>query len=223
MMHEYHLLDENKINKIESMPKKDRVIAVGMEMKNDKEFSKALEASFNKTMKNFIDDNKLDKDYDILSIKRDAAFVVNKEILIHKYGNYIDFKNKNQYHAYIYLKPFEFYFGNDELEIKGLNKELVSKHKNGMIGFISDVIELCETSQMNRKKINRYLHEFILAYKQRELDFDMYREFNTESKFRYTVGDNSMLMDDIDEIMLSNIDISYNYINFILPIVQTIC
>lgn len=220
----YQLLPENIIDKIEPMKKADREIAVGLEMRKDKEFSKSLEKHFNIIIDEFLKVNNLDKDYDVISIKRDAAFVINRKINQSKFGDFIDFIPKHKYHAYIYLKPYEIYFeDNDNIEIKGLNNDVLSIHKDGMISLISDIIEIAETTNMNAKKLNHYLSEFVDAYKNRQLEYAMYREFTNESKFRYNMMGNIMMLDDIDETVLNRIDISYNYLNFILPLIQLIC
>lgn len=220
----YHLLNEDKISKLEDLKKKDRVVSVGLEMQKDKDFSKKLESHFNLIIKEFIETNKLDQDYDITSIKRDAAFVVNRKIKKHQFGEYINFIPKNHYHAYLYIKPYEFYFKKDHMvDVKGLRDEVLSLHENGILSLLTDVINIAEESGMNTKKINHYLSDYVNAYKNRELDFDMYREFNNESKFKYNMMGNEMLLEDIDDDLINKIDISYNYLHIILPLIQILC
>jgi len=220
----FKLLSEDKIHKIEDLNKKDRVIKVGLEMQKDKNFSKQLESHFNDVIKEFIESNNLDQDYDITSIKRDAAFVVNRKITKHQFGKYIDFLPKNHYHAYLYIKPYEFYFGkNNNIDIKGLRDEIYSLHQNGILTLLNDIVLIAEESNMNTKKINRYLSDYTKAYKNRELDFDMYREFTNESKFKYIMMGNEMLLDNIDDELIEKIDISHNYLNIIMPLIQLLC
>jgi len=224
---EYNLLSEGKIEKIEKMDKQDRVIFVGKEMAKDPAFSKILEESFNSIIDKFIELNDLDKNYDVLTIKRDAVFIINKKPLVTKIGNNINFIPKNTYTSFIYIKPYEFYFTNNgNIEIKGLSKnfetEIKPLHENGILEFLNDVVAIAVNSNMNFKKMNTYLSEFVTAYKNRELPFDYYREFNASSKFKYVMYENEMLMDNIDDSILDSIDIQYNYINIILPLIQLI-
>lgn len=223
---EYNLLSEDKIEKIEKMNKQNRVVFVGKEMGKDKEFSKTLENSFNLITDEFIKLNQLEEDYDILAIKRDAVFTINKKPAITKLGKYINFVPKNTYTSFIYIKPYEFYFTDNDIEIKGLSKnfedEIKPLHQEGILVFLKDVVEIAANTNMNLKKINTYLSEFVKAYKKKELPFDYYREFNASSKFKYIMYDNEMLMDNIDDSILGSIDIQYNYINIILPLIQLI-
>ena len=221
MIKTYSLLPDDKIKKLEGLSKKDRVVAVGKEMRADKEFSKNLESSFNSTVEDFLKDNDLDKNYDVLSIKRDAVFVVNRKIIKPSYGEYIHFIPKNTYHAYLYLSPYEIYFGKDDIDVKGINDSVIHKHDNGILSFLKDVISIAESG--NTKELNSYLAEFVDAYKKKELEIDMYREFNNESQFRYRYASETMLCDEMDESMINGLDIGYNYINIVLPLIQLVC
>ena len=69
----YNLQPEKVIQKLASMAKSQREIAVGKLMRKDKEFSRNLEESFNKIIQEFMDANELSWD-DIVSVKKDAIF-----------------------------------------------------------------------------------------------------------------------------------------------------
>lgn len=224
IMRGYSLADEDKIKRIEKLDKTKRVIAVGKIMQNDSNFSKELEESFTDITNLFIKENHLDQEEDVLSIKKDAIFVINKEVQKNIFKNdAIHFLNKNQYHAFIYLKPFEFYFGQNKIDVKGINDELLPLHKNGILQLLTDVIEICETTNFDRSKVSAYLKDFVNAYKRRELDFDYYRQFSQESKFMYYAYGEKLLTDECTLDMLSKIDIQYNYLNIILPLIRIVC
>lgn len=224
------LLPENKIKELEKLPKLESDIAVGKMQIKDKEFSKQLELAFTDIMNQFLEANHIDKDLDVLSIKKDACFIINKEIKVSEFGEYIRFIPKNEYHAYIYLKPLEIYFKRDgSLDIKGLvgdkktREKIMELHKNGIVNLLNYIVQLCEESNMNPKRINKFLHEFVEMYKRKELDFDYYREFNIESRFRYQLMGAEMMTDYIDESMLEKVNIEYNYIHMILPLINLLC
>ena len=67
-----------------------------------------------------------------------------------------------------------------------------------------------------------YLHDFIEYYKKRELDLEYYREFTTDSSFKVNIGDNILYLSNIDETMIQNVDISYNFYNIILQALKVI-
>lgn len=224
------LLPDSKIKELEKLSKSESDIAVGKLQIKDKEFSKQLNLAFTDIMNEFLSVNNIDKDMDVLSIKKDACFVINKDVKVSNFGEYIKFIPKNEYHAYMYIKPLEFYFKRDgSIDIKGLvgdkkiRNHIMDIHKDGIINLLNYVIELCEESNMNPKRINKFLHNFVVMYKNKELEFDYYREFNIESRFRYQFMGAQTMADFIDESMLDKINIDYNYIHIILPLINLLC
>lgn len=230
IMREYHLAPDELIDRLEKLDKKKRVIYIGKMMKKDKEFSKNLEKGFNTTVEKFLEENHLDIEYDVLDIRRDAVFVANRSIPISKIGN-AQFVSKNQYHAFINLKPFVYYFsrnGNDKdaIEIKGMTIEEQVIHENGILDFFRDVVSLMESDiTPKRTELTQYLVDFVNAYKNKELELDYYRVFSKgklNGKFQVMLGRDTLGMDQIDETLLKRLDISYNYINVVLPMIGLI-
>ena len=99
-------------------------------------------------------------------------------------------------------------------------KKIVKLHENGMINLLFYVVDLAEKSGLNPDKINTFLHDFVCMYKSKELEFDYYREFSVESRFRYRFRGAEVMADQIDEQMLEKVDISYNYLHIILPLIN---
>lgn len=222
---EFKLIPKKELEYLKSIPKEKSNILIGIRSGNDKVFAKELESKFNEVVNEFIELNDLDKDYDILAIKRDAVFVINHPISKSQITENIRFVDKNTYHAYLYLKPLELYFKrNGEIDIKHFignvdeRQRILKLHENGMMYLFKSFIELCESSNFDTVKISKEMSDFVKAYKNRELDFDFYREFTTESKFRYY----DSMVSNINESMLEKINISYNYVTFILPLIQLI-
>ena len=227
---EFSLLPDKLISELENMPKKEADIKIGKMQIRNKEFTKVFNQKFTDVMKDFMDKNGIDMDYDTISIKKDACFVINKKIMYETFGKYIRFIPKNEYHAFLYLKPYELYFRrNEELDIKGLSSipevrnRIINMHKDGILNFIELVIDLAESTQMNLKQLNSFLHEFVKMYKRKELEFDYYREFNVESRFRYQLLGSEIMANNIDSDMLKHVNIEYNYKNIILPLINYIC
>jgi hypothetical protein len=230
LVKEYNLLPEDTIKELEKLPKSECDIKIGKLQIKDKEFSKALEQKFTDVMKTFMEVNDIDDEFDVLAIKKDACFIINKKVRVSEFGKYIKFVPKNTYHAYVYLKPYEMYFKRDgDIDIKGLSSDkktrnhIIELHKDGILNFIEYVIELAETSNMDSQKISKFLHEFVEMYKKKELEFDYYREFNIESRFRYQLYGSEVMADYIDESMLEKTNIEYNYKNIVLPLINLLC
>lgn len=233
---ELGLLPKKEIKFFESLPKKESDVAIGKRQIGDREFSKRFEQGFTDIMHQFLKQNDLDIDFDILSIKKDACFVINRNIKNPYIGKWIEFAPKNKYHAYVNLKPFlkkgkgyEFYFNRiHSIDVKGLSsdkeirKKLISLHENGMLNLLDATVDLAEKTGLDPKQMNQFLHSFVEMYKRKELDYDYYREFSIESKFRYSFLGNEMMTDRIDDSMLEKIRIDFNYINIIMPLINLI-
>ena len=213
LMSYYNLQPDKVIQKLASMTKSQREISVGKLMKKDKEFAKKLEESFNKIIQEFMDANQLSWD-DIVSIKKDAVFVKNHKINHSEFGA-VHFIPKNQYKHVLLLPKYEIYISDSVTDVKGIPDEKLPLHENGMLDFIRTTME--SASEMNR--LQSFFKEYVTAYKRKELEFDAYREFNSDSFFRIG-GDYPMLADSMIEDDVEFLDISYNYINVIMPTIQ---
>jgi hypothetical protein len=221
---EYRLLPDSKINEIESMQKKDRVVTIGKLMKKDSVFKDKLANAFIDMRKRFFEANNLE-DGSVLSIKKDAIFTIGEQ----KYTDFgkCIFSDKNRYTSYMYLNRLEFYYdsgsislgGSDRLDIKGIDDIVVEKHNDYMISFFKTFLRHLETSD-EITRLN-YLRRFVDRYKRLELDIGYYREFNAGSIFR--LNDSDEVYDDSVFIPYDNreehLDIDYNFFNIILPLI----
>lgn len=223
VMEYFQLRPSGLIKELKSLDKKSRVVAIGKMMREDKTFSKQLEDSFDKIIKLFIHENNL-LENDIVSIKRDAVFVKVKNVPITTFGNCVHFIPKNEYVGFIKLKNIEFWIKNkDGIDIKGINDELIPLHENGILSLIRYVYNEASNCGMDKIHLNKIFAELILAYKNREFEFDMYREFNPESKFKILLMDQFVMMDTISESFLERCDIRYNFENILIPLIRMFC
>ena len=219
VMKYYNLYDIKKLEFFESLPKDKRNKAIGLKLlRGNPELNKKLEKAFTDIINEFMRANNLDKDDDILSIKKDAVFVCNKECPITTFGP-VNFVKKNKYHAYIRIDRYEFYVGDKTVDIKGLGDSAMY-HKNGISLLIEDIIKTAETT-LDSRTINEYIARLCKLYKEKQLDIEIYREFNMNSKFKCNVNGMEMYLDNIGYDYLDNYcDISFNYINIILPLMR---
>lgn len=217
LMRYYGMIPEKQIASLEKLSKKKREIAVGLLCQKDKEFSKKLNNAFDDIVNMFIEVNRLE-DIDILSIKKDAVFVINRKDIKTTFGPVV-FVPKNKYHSFIKINNFEFYINDEKIDVKGLQNQQ-DKHVDGILFLIRDVLNTCIKSNMNHKDIQKYLSEFVLEYKKKTLDFPIYREFNQTSQYAVWLDGEKYYFDEIDETYIEELDISFNYINIILPLVR---
>lgn len=221
---EYKLLNDKQIAQISSMSKDKRVRTVGLLSRASKKFAKALEEHFNIAVNQFIEQNGLDKDQDIICIKKDAVFVINKKISKPDVGENIHFVRKNVYDAFVRLDRFEFYINDDTVDVKGL-QEQQHLHENGICHLIKDTVRTASEVKLNDGLMNEYLSEMVNLYKNHELAIEYYREFNSTSAYRVIDKDGTeFVFNDISEDYLDEkgyqLDISYNYMNIIIPLIR---
>lgn len=214
----YGMLPKKTLDILNKYPKDKREVTVGLMLQKDKELSKELEKKFTEVMMRFINDNMFDIDYDVLCIKKDAAFIINKTPTITTYGP-IEFRPKGRYHTFFNMSPFEFYINDEEVVVKGLQKQ-AHLHTNGILSLIKDIANLCKSTAYSKAEVYKYLSDLAESYKKKELDFEYYREFNSSSKFKVIIDDHVYMFSDISEEDIPDLDISYNYINIILPLIR---
>ena len=217
LMRYYNLVDMKNIEKFEKMSKSDREINVGLFLKNNRDVSNALEKSFTDIIYEFINSNELEPSSDIISIKKDAIFVRNKVIHNNIFGE-VEFVKKNTYTGCLLLPKYEFYYSSTNIDVKGISNESLKLHEDGILSFVS----LLMKESKNWVDLNVFMKDYAKAYKNRDLTFNSYREFNSNSKFKVNLFNNYVYMDYIDEDLLEDTDISFNYMNIYLPTLKAI-
>jgi hypothetical protein len=75
---------------------------------------------------------------------------------------------------------------------------------------------------MNKNQMYKLLQELRNDYLNLDLEIETYREMNKENKFKLkqNMMEYNFYIDSIDEDFLDKIDITYNYIHYILPLIN---
>lgn len=213
---ELHLLDENVINKLEKFKKEKRKIELGNIQRDNKEYRDSLKKSFAYARKLFFEANGLE-DRDIISIKKDAIFL-NKKVNYQTFGKYLNFRPKNTYTSYIQMpKKMEFYYNINTLDVKGMNDENIKLHEKYMIKFIKSFFLKMETE--DEETVIKFTKRFIDRYKKKELEVGYYRTFDYRSEIEL-LTDTEVVYKDYWEDKKEDINISYNYFNILLKLIQ---
>ena len=213
---EFHLLDEKIIEKLDKYKKDKRKIELGKIQRDDKDYRDNLKKSFAYARKLFLESNELE-DNDIISIKKDAIFVT-KKCNEQSLGKYINFRPKNTYTSYIQLpKKMEFYYNFNSLDVKGMSDENLKLHENYLLKFIKSFFLKMETE--DEETVIKFTRRFIDKYKKKELEVGYYRTFDYRSEIELTT-DTEVVYKDYWEDKKEDIDISYNYTNILLKLIQ---
>lgn len=227
ILYEGGYISDSEYELMGKMNKQQRTVTEGLLIRKHKELGKYKMEGLIRFRKEFMEANNL-VDTDILAIKSDAIFVIGKPCYKLEFGenNLIKFRLDKTFTSFMIVNRIEVYGdpANNILEVKGINKDVLPLHDGYMKSFILDVMRRLENN--SRKRVIKFLFEFARKYREFELDYNYYREFNNISRFtmKSDLFNNQYVLkyEDIDEGNISNIDISYNYVNVILEIIRAI-
>lgn len=212
-----NLLPPDKISRLEKMEKHKADVWLGTEQRTNKTLKEGLKEGFRKYRMLFGEMNEL-SDTDILSVKKDAIFTT-KYCEYTDIGDYITFREKNHYEAYLYINNCECYWGPDgKLDIKGITDSNVALHQDYMNSFIWTFMKyLC---QYDIDGARRYIVKFIDDYKTKKVPIGYYREFNSASEYTYVMYDQPTNAAHLDEVYKPLVIGNYNFLNVLVPLLN---
>lgn len=209
----YNYIDKDMYNLLYNMEKIDREVYVGKMIRLYPEAQDIISNGILEMRKLFIETNNI-QESDILSIKNDAIYVIDKIAHTTKFGN-VEFRSSNIYTSYIKLLKYEVYYCRDIInnieciDVKGINDDTLIYHQNYMLSFICEVLNGLESG--NLKDLFSYFDIFFNNYINNKLDLGYYREFNPQSRFiTKQINGNRYAFDNIGEEQRTIIDNSYN-------------
>jgi hypothetical protein len=209
------LLPEEEIFELEKIDKEERNIRIGKRILQYPRIGEEIINTLAEVRKDFVVLNQIYEN-DILSIKKDAIFLIRKNPTVLKIGMF-EFRAKKSYTSYCYLNKKEFYYSSleDSLELKGFTEENRNKQNDYLLKDIKKIMTMSE------KLINEQLFVFLKQYRSkylnRQLDIETYRDIETG---KFSVDD--YFMEDISKELLQSADISQNYINYLLPLFNAV-
>lgn len=215
----YNLLDNDILDELYALPKHERHVHIGKLCRDNKEYNEALKQGFINIRKEFFEANNIE-DSDVLSIKKDAIFLLRR-VNVTKFGDCVEFTNKNEYTSYYYINRKEFYNNSERLDVKGISDKQLELHRDYMLDFLHNIFNMLETC--TNDVVIKELVGFSDAYKNKELEVGYYRELNSDSSYRLKNGNFVGIPLGITEIGdVDGINISYNYMNYIRPIIDIV-
>lgn len=208
------LITPEQYNYYYNLPGKRRSIEIGLLQRDNQKIKDGLNKNFSKYRELLFSHNNI-QDHELLSIKKDAIFVINKRCNVTSFGH-VNFVEKNNYNSFYRYKHYEFYYlldkihNNEILDIKGIDKRTICLHDNYMIDFLKFLFETIETDSI--KNAINYLTRFLYQYNNMQLESGYYRELDSLSKFRFRSSSiisytSDYLSNEDDKFIL---DINYN-------------
>ena len=207
------IINKEEYTKIMNLSREYRQVHIGYILK-DERINRAFEEGLTEVRKSFLEMNELNEG-DILSIKNDAIFVINKIPTCTSIGN-IRFLNKNTYTSFLKLANMEIYYGLDRqsntevIDVKGINDSKLEFHKNGILDIICNT--LWYISNGDSPTAIDYISDTYKKYINKQLPIDCYRNFDNMSMYDIVVYDHRYGVHHLNNTPenLELLDISYN-------------
>lgn len=198
--------------------KHKRHVAIGKYIINNKEFNDLLYEGFRKYIKAFIYFNNV-QDPNILHIKKDSITCIDSNISRLKFKNVI-FRKTSSYTSYLNINKKEFYYNANDSSFSYKKLKENIPIKNNLLEVICHLM-LLDSLGKNQLAIFKFLKELRSSYLNRELTSEYYRELNSQYQFKMKSNSgNIYYIDYIDDDYIEDLDITYNYDNYIKPLIE---
>jgi hypothetical protein len=208
------VLDQQTYDYLYNAERMVRQVYVG-KLQRDQRVGKILSDGIVEAKKMLFESNGL-LDRDILSIKNDAVFVISKKLNVTDFG-LLHFAAKNTYTSFYKFMNYEFFYyynsitSEERLDVKGINDETLKLHSC----FLSLIKDIMFMIQINGPEVAmRILKDYYLDYINLRLEIGYYRNFNSESDFKYNfvtmTGSTYSIKNAAEDMDKRLLDISYN-------------
>ena len=214
VLYEAGVITKEQFDYLYNADRMTRQITIGNMIKKNRNVYTIIQNGIIEAKKKLFIANEI-QDYDVLSIKNDAVFLVDKSPEYTQFG-IVEFKKKNVYTSYYNLNNIELYYhysleGDREYyDIKGISDEKLMLHQNS---FLELLLVVCETVEcegvVNAVALLRGIYENYLNLK---MDVSYYRTFDSRSVYEYKKMSSiySYTTDVASNGDLKYLDISYN-------------
>ncbi|QDJ97883.1 hypothetical protein PALS2_258 [Staphylococcus phage PALS_2] len=214
-------LNEEQYNKLRNTQKYERNVIIGKMLRSNKKMNEVLMNGFKIARKIFIENNNL-KDSDILSIKKDAIFVIGKKCNNLKISKHVRFAESEEYDNYINVLGKEHYINlyQNKIDVKGYQNGVKEHHMDYMFKF------LIECLWEDKKKDKMDLYKKLLLFKDNMINYNLtsgYYKDIIENKYIIEMDTLEMYIeDDIDEEVRIE-DLSYkNQLRFLTDLINVL-
>ena len=211
------VIDEKTYKWLYESERMTRQTYIGKLERDDKSIIKELQSGIIEAKKLLFEANDI-KDHEVLMIKNDAVFTINRSLDVTQFGDYIKFNKKNEYTSYFKLNKLNlellYYYSNyskDEiLDVKGISDKNLELHKE----FLQLLKDIFYTLQIDGVSVAlEMMKDIYNKYISRSFPIEYYREFNNRSEYHMIL--NSSLctgfnMVSANDKMKEILDISYN-------------
>ena len=217
------LLAPSLIARLEALPKSERSVAVGKisRIPEFKGLANKVTDGIRRRVEAMLKMNEVGDDR-ILSVKRDAVFVVGPPPAKLLLNDGTKFKLKASYTAFARLGGVELYGvpRRGTADLKGIPEERRGLHSNFTTRMVLDVLGMIERG--DRVEAAHTLQLFRRDYASRALPVGFYREFNSASTYAVAAGGRVFQLEGNEVPDKAELEIAYNLRNVITPLARGI-
>lgn len=212
---EFKLLEQKYIDNLDQMEKEKKNITIGKLQAKLPQLAKNMVIGFGKARQLFVDQNQI-PDENILSIKKDALFIINVDNINGHVSSNLNFRGKNKYSSYMRINDREFYYSSlsRSLDIKGISDDCKNYQEKYLLNDINKFIGQGE--RISPEMLYENLKKYQSDYLNKRLPIETYRNLDTGI---FTM-EGGFEMDTIDDSYIDQVDISYNYLFYVLPLIK---
>ena len=221
ILYELKYIDDDVYDYISSMPKKERSIYIGKMLRRNPEMNIALNNGFKHAMEMFIRNNNI-VDKDILSIKKDAIYIIDKNIDNLNIQGRLKFVKKKTYDTYINIMNKEHYINISDkiLDSKGYTEPIKEHHGKYLLKFLYDIIEKDHLTNDSLKIMSD-----LAIFKHRLITYDLpigYYKDIVNDKYLIEMAYTTLMIDNLDDYEDKE-SINYNTnLKFVLEVINTL-
>lgn len=214
---------EDERNRLLSINKLDRNIIIGKLLRNNPKMVEDLENGFTQARKIFFEKNNIDE-YDVISIKRDAIFIIGNKKIDSNISKYVRIRPKNRYSSYLNIMGYENYYNRDtdKLDVKKYTKEVEAVHKDFLLKDLKEILRNSELGLVKENFIKlAVLKDKMVSYNlDKEYYFDIIR---SSYLIRSMINGSQYSVNDIEDSFVKEGLLSYNNnLRFILEIIENV-
>lgn len=209
------LLPPEEIEQLEKADKQTRNILIGKRILKYPKISEEIINTLADIRKDFVVLNQI-HDEDILSIKKDAIFLI-KKLPTNLKLDIFEFRPKGKYTSYCYVNKKEFYYSSvtNTLDVKGISDESRVSQEKYLLNDIKRIMAMAE--KITPDQLFLILKQYRSKYLNRQLNKETYRNMDN-GKFEV----NGYFLDTISDDSLADVDISQNYISYLVPLFKAL-
>lgn len=209
ILFELGILSKEKYEELYNADRMYRQVYIGKLIRSNSSIGEALKNGIADSKNKFFEANGI-LDSDILSIKNDAVFIMDKIAKATSFGN-IKFVLKNTYDTFMQLDKIQLYYGSnldrEVIDVKGIKDEDLEIYH---MPFLSIIIEFIRTmNTFGPEEALDFINSIMDAYIRKELSIECYRCFRSNSG--YSMPTKTMGYAILTTPNDYNVDFNYNF------------